>query len=85
MKLYLKAAKLSLGGDGQLMVALQAGPNSDYFLEKPEHRELLERILSETVGKEVAVQFQELRDERDFEDHYINLSEVIRMEIEEES
>jgi DNA polymerase-3 subunit gamma/tau len=84
MKHYLKAAKLSLVGDGQLMVALQSGLGFDYFLEKPENREILESILSEIAGKEITVHFQELRDERDFEDNYINLSEFIHMEIEEE-
>jgi DNA polymerase-3 subunit gamma/tau len=84
MKLHLRSANLSLSGDGQLMVALQAGPASDYFLENPEHRKLLEDILSQTAGKEVTVHFHELRDEIDFKEHYINLAEVIHMEIEEE-
>lgn len=84
MKHYLKSSHLSLGGDGQLMIALESGPNADYFLEKSENREMLEGMLSEFVNKEVAVLFQEMKDDRDFEEHYINLSEIIHMEIEED-
>lgn len=38
MKMYLKNARLSLGGDNKLMVVLEDGLASDYFKEKPTSR-----------------------------------------------
>lgn len=84
MRLYLKGAKLSLGGDNCLQVVLEDGPASDYFNRHPEHKEQLEMILADFAGKEVAVSLQTVSGDRDFEDHYVDLSQVIHMEIEEE-
>ena len=84
MRMYLKAAKLSLGGDNCLQVVLEDGPASDYFSRHPENKEQLEHILADFAGREVAVSIQTVNGDRDFEDHYVDLSRVIHMEIEEE-
>ena len=84
MRTYLKGARLSLGADNSLQVILADGIASDYFTQNAEHKELLQRMLADFSGKEVAVQLQTVSGERDFEDHYVDLSQVIRMEIEEE-
>ncbi len=41
-------------------------------------------MLADFSGKEVTVSFQTVSSDRDFEDHYVDLSQVIHMEIEEE-
>ncbi|MDE7252985.1 MAG: DNA polymerase III subunit gamma/tau [Acetatifactor sp.] len=84
MRMYLKGARLSLGGDNCLQVVLEDGPATDYFNRHPEHKEQLEMILADFAGKEVAVSIQSVDGDRDFEDHYVDLSQVIHMEIEEE-
>lgn len=84
MRMYLKGARLSLGGDNCLQVVLEDGPATDYFNRHPEHTEQLEMILADFAGKEVAVSIQSVDGDRDFEDHYVDLSQVIHMEIEEE-
>ncbi len=84
MRMYLKSARLSLGGDNCLQVVLEDGPASDYFGRHPENKQQLEYILADFAGKEVAVSIQTVNGERDFEDHYVDLSKVIHMEIEEE-
>ncbi len=84
MRMYLKNARLSLGGDNVLQVVLEDGPGSDYFDRHSENRERLEAILADFAGKEVAVSIQTVKNDRDFEDHYVDLSQVIHMEIEEE-
>lgn len=84
MRMYLKGARLSLGGDNCLQVVLEDGPATDYFSGHPEHKEQLEMILADFAGKEVAVSIQSVDGDRDFEDHYVDLSQVIHMEIEEE-
>lgn len=84
MRMYLKNARLSLGGDNVLQVVLDDGPGSDYFNHHPENKEQLESILADFAGKEVAVSIQTVQSDRDFEDHYVDLSRIIHMEIEEE-
>ena len=41
MKLYLKDAKLSLGGDNKLTIVVEDGLASDYFLKQEGHKEIL--------------------------------------------
>ena len=84
MKTYLKGAKLSLGGDNRLMVVLEDGTASDYFTKNAVNKEQLEMLLSDFSGKEIEVNIQTVRDEREFEDSYVDLSKIIHMEIEEE-
>lgn len=84
MKMYLKGAKLSLGGDNRLMVVLEDGLASDYFNQHPQNKEQLELLLSDFSGKEIEVNIQTVNNEREFEETYVDLSKVINMEIEEE-
>ena len=84
MKQYLKSAKLSLGGDNKLMLVVEDGMASDYFLRQEGHKELLEQIVSDIAGKEVEVNIQSIRSEQSFENDYVDLSRIINMEIEED-
>lgn len=84
MKMYLKGVKLSLGGDNRLMVVLEDGPVSDYFTQHEQNKEQLELLLSDFSGKEIEVNFQTVGSEREFEESYVDLSQVIHMDIEEE-
>ena len=84
MKQYLKTAKLSLGADNRLLMVLEDGLASDYFTQHPENKEMLERMLSDFSGKEVEVSIQTVTTRQEFEQNYVDLSQVIHMEIEEE-
>ena len=84
MKQYLKEARLSLGGDNRLMVVVEDGLASDYFLRQEGHKELLERLLADTTGREIDVTVQAVQDRETFEQSYVDLSRLIHMEIEEE-
>lgn len=84
MKGYLKMAKLSLGNDNHLQVMLTEGNNSDFFVKNPMHQEQLEALLSDAVGKEIAVDFKSYGQEENFEMTHIDLSQIIQMDIEEE-
>lgn len=84
MKQYLKSAKLSLGGDNKLMLVVEDGMASDYFLRQEGHKELLEQIVSDIAGKEIEVNIQSIRSEQSFENDYVDLSRIINMEIEED-
>ncbi len=84
MRVYLKSARLSLGGDNRLMVVFADGMASDYFTKQPEHKAQLEALLSDFSGKEIEVNIQTVSEIREFEDNYVDISQVIQMEIEEE-
>ena len=84
MKMYLKTAKLSLGGDNRLMVVLEDGIISDYFTQHPQNKEQLELLLSDFSGKEIEVSIQTIKSQREFDDSYVDLSKVINMDIEED-
>lgn len=84
MRLYLQNAKLSLGADNQLVIVLPDGIMSDYFTQEKEHHEQLEALVSGFLGKQTAVSVQVLKENDRFTDHYVDLSSLINMEIEEE-
>lgn len=84
MRIYLKNAKLSLGGDNKLLIVLEDGISSDYFIEHPENKEILEGVIAEYLGKEVEVTIQTIRSRQEFKENYVDLSQIIHMDIEEE-
>ncbi len=83
MRSYMKAAKLSLGGDNRLMVVLEDGVASDYFTLHPQNKQQLENLLSDFAGKEIEVTIQTVRGQQEFEQSYVDLSRLVQMEIEE--
>lgn len=84
MKTYLKTARLSLGGDNRLMVVLPDGLASDYFQQNEENREALKRLLGDFSRKDVDVNFQSVKSEREFEDSFVDISKILNMEVEVE-
>lgn len=84
MRQYLREAHLTLGGDSRLLIMVEDGLASDYFLKQEGHREILEQILAEAVGKEIDVTIQTVQSREIFEQNYVDLSKLIHMEIEEE-
>lgn len=83
MKMYLKSAKLSLGGDNRLTVVLEDGLASDYFTKNAGNKEQLELLISDFAQKQIEVMVQSVGSEREFQENFIDLSRVIHMEIEE--
>lgn len=84
MKGYLKNARLSLGGDNKLLIVLEDGQPSDHFTAHPENKARLEMIISEFIEKDVEVTIQAVHSKREFQDNYVDLSQLIHMDIEEE-
>lgn len=84
MRGYLKTARLSMGNDNHLQICLAEGPYSDYFMKFPEHQEQVARLLSNAVGKEIVPDFKTYGQAEDFEATKIDLSQIIKMDIEED-
>ena len=84
MKSYLKGARLSLGGDNRLQIVLEEGMGFEYFSRNPANREALEAMLTDFAGKAVEVEIRSVQDKNEFESSYVDLSQIIHMDIEEE-
>ena len=84
LKAHLKSARLSLGEDGKLIVAFDDGHTWDYFKTHPEHKEQLEALLSDFSGKKVEVDIRSVGGIQEFEENYVDLAQMIQMDIEEE-
>lgn len=84
MRSHLKGAKLSLGGDNKLLMVLEDGVASDYFTQHEGNKEVLEAVIADFLGKEVEVTIQTIRSKQDFKENYVDLSQIIHMDIEEE-
>ena len=83
LRLYLKNARLTLGGDNKLMIAVEDGVASDY-LKQEGGKEIVERLIEDCIGKSVEVTIQPLEGTQSFENSYIDLTKIINIEIEEE-
>lgn len=79
-KVYLKQAHLSLGGDNRLMIVLDDPVASD-MLGREDHRKEIERIISERIDREIEVSVQLNQSDRPFEEAYVDLEQIINMDI----
>ena len=84
MRTYLKSARLTLGGDSRLVLALEDGMASDYFIRHPENKAQLEALLSDFSGKEMEVGIETVSGGQEFEENFVDISQVILTDIEEE-
>jgi DNA polymerase-3 subunit gamma/tau len=82
MKQYLKDAHLSLGGDNRLMVVVEDGLASDYFLKQEGHKEQLQQLLSEAIGKEIDVEVKSVQGQEAFAQNYVDLTQIVHMDID---
>ena len=83
LKLYLKNARLSVGGDNTLMMVVEDGVPYDY-LKQEGCKEQVERLIEDYIGKSVEINLQSLEAGKQFENSYIDLTKIINIEIEEE-
>jgi len=82
LKKFLKEAKLSLGGDNRLMLVFEDEIAFAYLTRDPETKARVEKLLSNSIGKEIEINVQSVEPNRKFEDSYVDLSRLINMDIE---
>lgn len=84
VRTYLKKARLSLGGDNRLMVVLPDAMGAS-IVGREDHKEELENLIEQRIGKKVEVEIRQVDDGRRFEDTFADLEQymesVINMEI----
>lgn len=84
MKTYMKGMHLSLGGDGKLLIVLEDGLGAEYFSPDSGHKEQLEQLVSETVGKQVDINIQVAQSRQEIENNFPDLRQFVKCEVEEE-
>ncbi len=84
MKTSLKNVELSVSPEGDLVLGLPDGYESDYFVRYPEHVQALEDFLEDAVGKHVPVRAVPISQRSEFEKQFPDTSELIRMDVLEE-
>lgn len=84
MKTSLKNVELSVSGEGELVVGVPDGYESDYFIRFPENVQALEDFLEDRVAKHVTVRVIPITQASEFERQYPDTSELIRMDLLEE-
>ena len=80
---YLRSAHLSLGGENKLMLVFDDDLAYTYVSEERRRTEITERI-SNRIGKEIEVVMQSNDSGRPFEENYIDLEQIVHMDIEVE-
>ena len=84
MRIHLKGARLSMDADNKLLICLNDGIASDYFTQNEQNREVLQNIISEFMEKKVEIAFQSVKNKREFEETFPDLSSIIGMPVEQE-
>lgn len=81
-KIYLKKAMLSLGAENELMLVIEDGPESDYFLANPDNITRVAEQLSDYMGKEIRISVKTAESQEKMQTDYPDLSQLIRMDID---
>ena len=84
MKTSLKTAELSVSPEGELVIGIPDGYESDYFTRFPENIQALEDFFEDAVAKHVNVKIVPISQQSEFEKQYPDTSELIRMDLLEE-
>lgn len=84
MKTSLKNVELSVSPEGELVIGIPDGYESDYYLKFPENTQALEDFLEEQVLKHVTVKIVPITHTSEFEKLYPDTSNLIRMDLIEE-
>ena len=65
-----------------MLVVLEDGLSSDYFLKQEGHKEFLQDKISEAVDKQILIDIQCVKDDREFDTKYVDLT-AIQFDIDE--
>lgn len=80
LRTFLKKARLSLGGDNRLMIVMPGSMEAE-IVGREDHRQELEGLIENRIGKKVEVEVRHVEEGRHFEDTFADLEKYINMEI----
>ena len=77
---YLKLAKLSVGNQDQLLIVLPDEVSAG-AVGTDAHKEEIQHLIEEKIGKTVAVEVHHVEDGHRFEDSFVDIEKVVHMEL----
>ena len=83
-RVSLLSAKHSVGDQGQLVIVFSNYVTADHFIHDEGYRNRLRYFLRQCSGKDVEIEYKALDKGQKFTDNYVDLSDIVKMKIEEE-
>lgn len=80
LKIYLKKARLS-AGEGNRLLIVAPDEMSAGVLGSQEHKKEIEELIEQKVAKSVEIEVRQMEEGRRFEDHFVDIENLINMEI----
>ena len=83
-RVSLLSAKHSVGDHGQLVIVFSNYVTADHFIHDEGYRNRLRYFLRQCSGKDVEIEYKALDKGHKFTDNFVDLSDIVKMKIEEE-
>lgn len=80
LRTYLKKARLSAGEGDRLLIVLPDELSAS-AVATPEHKEEIQSLIEQKIGKKVEIDVRQMEAGRRFEDNFVDLENLINMEI----
>ena len=80
LKVVLKKARLS-AGEGNRLLIVAPDEMSAGVLGSQEHKKEIEELIEQKVAKSVEIEVRQMEEGRRFEDHFVDIENLINMEI----
>ena len=80
LRTYLKKARLSAGEGNRLLIVLPDELSAS-AVATPEHKEEIQSLIEQKIGKKVELDVRQMEAGRRFEDNFVDLENLINMEI----
>ena len=80
LRTYLKKARLSAGEGNRLLIVLPDELSAS-AVATPEHKEEIQSLIEQKIGKKVEIDVRQMEAGRRFEDNFVDLENLINMEI----
>ena len=80
LRTYLKKARLSAGEGNRLLIVLPDELSAS-AVATPEHKEEIQSLIEQKIGKKVEIDVRQIEAGRRFEDNFVDLENLINMEI----
>lgn len=80
LRTYLKKARLSAGEGNRLLIVLPDELSASAVVT-PEHKEEIQSLIEQKIGKKVEIDVRQMEAGRRFEDNFVDLENLINMEI----
>ena len=80
LRTCLKDARLSVGNQDQLLLVFENEVSAG-VVETPEHKEEIEHLIEQRIGKTVAIEVRHMEEGRRFENSFVDIEKVVHMDI----